>query len=145
MRFTALGELPADYTQVGWLERTGGVVEIALGAQRAAAEASPLALSFAVAGSVAPIICPCEEPGGRHVRADKFVFRADPEETIDADIFVSVFGHPTSAEVDIALDSLDSYLNVLQPQSATPGVPGPAGRAAPLPGQPATRSNSRPR
>jgi hypothetical protein len=135
--FSALGELPADYTQVGWLERTGGVVEIALGAQQAAAEASPLALSFAVAGSNAPIICPREEPGGRHVRADKFVFRADPGKTIDVDIFVSVFGHPADAEVDVALDSLDSYLNVLQPQRATPGVPGPAGRAAPLPGQPA--------
>jgi hypothetical protein len=132
-----LGELPADYTQAGWLERTGGVVEIALGAQQAMAEASPLALSFAVGGNNAAVICPREEPGGRHVRADNFVFRSDPGETIAVDIIISSFGHPVDAEVDVALDSLDSYLNILQPQKAIPGVPGPAGRGAPLPGQPA--------
>ena len=135
--FSELGELPADYTQVGWLERTGGVVEIALDAQRAAAESSPLALSFAVGGNDSAVICPREEPGGRHVRADNFVFRTEPGETIEIDIIVSSFGHPVDAEVDVALDSLDSYLNILQPQKAIPGVPGPAGRGAPLPGQPA--------
>jgi hypothetical protein len=134
--FNELGELPADYTQAGWLERTGGIVEIALGGKQADAEAFPIALSFAIPGNNAVVFCPREEPGGRHVRADNFVFRADPGETIDVDIIVSSFGHAIDAEVDVTLDSLDSYLNVLQPQQAIPGVPGPAGRGAPLPSQP---------
>jgi hypothetical protein len=135
--FTELGELPANYTEIGWLERTGGVVEFALGAKQAMAEASPLALSFAVGGNNSAVICPREESGCRHVRADSFVFRTDPGETIEIDIVVSSFGHPVDAEIDVALDSLDSYLNVLQAQKAIPGVPGPAGRGAPLPSQPA--------
>jgi hypothetical protein len=136
--FNEVGDLPAEYAQPGWLERTGGVVEIPLGAHHAMVEKAPLALSFTVPGANTPIICPREEPGGRHIRADNFVFRADPGETIEVDIYVSRFGQPANGEVDIALDTLNSYLNVLQPQKATPGVPGPAGRAAPLPGQPAT-------
>ena len=48
-----------------------------------------------------------------------------------------------SAEVDFVIHSIPTEW--AQPQSATPGVPGPAGRAAPLPGQPANASTSRPR
>lgn len=127
-----------DYTQAGWLERTGGIVEVALGERKATAEASPLALSFAPPGAAPAVICPREAPGGHHVRADQFVFRADPGDVINVEIYVSTFGRPTDAEVDIGLDPMNSYLTVLQPQRATPGVPGPAGLGAPLPSQPAS-------
>ena len=134
--FTEIGTLPANYSEPGWLEQTGGIVEFALGDSQTQAESSPLALSFTPAPGSPSVVCPREEPSGFHVRADSFVFRADPGDAISVDIFVSKFGQPSDAEVGVALDPPNSYLTQLQPQQPVAGAPGPPGRSAPLPGQP---------
>ena len=79
-------------TEVGWLERTGGVVESLWRTTRCPAELRHL-LFFRRAGSVSSRSSSCEEPGGRHVRAQIPFSVWTQKETIDVDIFVSVFGH----------------------------------------------------
>jgi hypothetical protein len=139
--FTAIGTLPDGYSGPRWLETTGGIVELPLGEYAAAAASTPLGLKMANPSGGGYLDYPFEAPGGEHVRADAFVFRADPGHPVDVAIYTSKFGRPFDTTVSVALDpfppSTDApYLTVLQPRVADPSLPGPPGKAGPPPATP---------
>ncbi len=89
--FQTLG--PLDYTQEGWYERTAGVQ--AFPADRRLTEAELTALDtcrLAVArnGQVALR----ESDDGQYVRADQFVQRVSPDESVEVNLWATQYGKP---------------------------------------------------
>ncbi len=109
---TALGTI--DYLADGWYAERAGVCEVAVdGAGLAAIADAPLELSAAGAGAVAPSSA-TESADGLYARADLFVFRPSPGDTVDVDVFATRFGKPyAGAQVTAAIDM--SQLQVTNP------------------------------
>ena len=87
-----------NYQARGWYERTAGVVVLPEGRKLTAEElqavqANQLVLVLTDANSNStPAIW--ESPGGLYVRADQFVYRLNPGENAEVNLFASQFGQP---------------------------------------------------
>ncbi len=140
-KFTKIADVPYnDPAQPAWYAQSGGIIEFALGDAQLATIAgmpatAPLPLALAVTASATvpappqPGINAVEAPNGEHVRADMFVFRADPGESFDVRLYTSVFGRPLDTEVSLALDSSgfsQSAAAPPAPQGPVPGIPATA-------------------
>jgi hypothetical protein len=89
-----------------WYANTAGVVALPYDAttQGAAIATFPLAINGtqAINGTGAMI---AESPSGAFVRADTFVFRASPQDTVQIQVLATLFGQPKSgAKIDFAAD-----------------------------------------
>ena len=96
---TTLGTV--DYLADGWYENFAGVVALRLSdAQLAAVHSAPLTLSLSSVDQVTS-----EATDGRYVRADALAHRLDPGDTLQLDVWASVFGRPASlADIETADD-----------------------------------------
>jgi hypothetical protein len=104
-RAFTIGTLPAEgaggySSDPDWYPRTAGVVSLPIPARlRAVVQSNPLC----IVGALGRIN---EAPGGGFVRADTYVFRASPGDTVSIDVRASVFGQPlANAVVDFAADA----------------------------------------
>jgi len=117
-----LAQIPESvYTDPTWYPATAGVVELPTDRQLtneelAATSANPCEIRrIAADGASAPGVS--EYPSGVYVRADQFVFRADPGELIHVRLFASRFGQPYAGARVLAV------LDPSQLQAVAPGVP----------------------
>jgi hypothetical protein len=101
--FQSLGTL--DYTQEGWYERTAGVQ--AFPPDRRLTEAELTALeSCRLAVTRNGQVALRENDDGQYARADQFVQRVSPDESVEVDLWVTQFGKPLeNASVLLWFDS----------------------------------------
>lgn len=122
-----VGNIP--YKSADWYERTAGVIE--LPANRCLTDKelkvilqNPLALLLPNAARRESAASITEPPGGAFVRADQFVFRLDPGETAEVQLFATRFGLPYAGGRIICLldpNGLQLQINVgTDPPVATP-------------------------
>ncbi len=104
----------------GWYASTAGVVSLPIPLKlRPLVQANPLCI-LGVLGRIN------EAPGGGFVRADTYVFRASPGDTVAIDVYASAFGAPLNkAVVNFVADASQlqpgNYVNPNDvPQVATP-------------------------
>ena len=111
----SLGSIPSQgahgyASQTNWYEGCAGVVVLPLNAaQLAAAATSQLTISGAIPNSVIS-----EASGGGYVRADKYVYRVTPGESVDVTFYAMQWGRPL-ADFDIQF--------VQDPSQLQPGAP----------------------
>jgi len=111
-----LGEI--EYQGPNWFTRTAGVVSFPLTADLVKlATTNPVAVVQSSASGPQPLLM--ESPA--FVRADQFVFRFNPPQTLDAEFWATSLGNPAAGQT-ISL----AYDPTLMQQQATQGpVPGP--------------------
>lgn len=114
---------PIDYLADGWYEQTAGVVEVALTAAQLAAIAPAQGAQLALTAAKAPVPT-LESP--LYVRADAFVHRIDPGDTVDVDVYATQFGEPLpDATVTFAYDPTGLQSQVAPPDPTTSEPLGP--------------------
>jgi hypothetical protein len=87
-----------NYLLPGWYEATAGVVTFPRGRtltrnELSAIRQTPLILAATSAGG-ATTVAISEAPNGTYLRADTFVFRLNPGDTVGVRLFASKFGQP---------------------------------------------------
>ncbi len=114
---TPLGTI--HYRSDGWYDRNAGVCEVAVdGDDLAAMAGAPLVLSAPGEGAVQPSRA-AESPDGLNVRADLFVYRPNPGETVDVTVFATRYGEPyAGAKVTAAIDMSQLQVSNPGPDSA---------------------------
>jgi hypothetical protein len=117
IKATGPGGYASDPT---WYGRTAGVVALSLtSAQVAAAAGAPLALSSATAETTTQIT---EWTSGAFVRADAFVFRVSPGDTLQVPVYASQWGRPLAgAQIGFVADPSQLQPgNYINPQDVPP-------------------------
>ena len=111
-----LGEIP--YSGANWFPRTAGVIAVPLTADQVnLAAANPLGVVQSTAQGPQPLLV--ETPA--FVRADQFVFRFNPPETLDATFYATALGKPAAnQQISLAYDA-----SFMQGQATQGPVPGP--------------------
>lgn len=119
---TSLGSLPSTgasgyATDPGWYARTAGIAVLPLtAAQVRAAAASPLAITGGPMGiGTTANFGISEWPSGAYVRADSFVYRMSPGDSVEIPVYATQWGKPLSG-VGISF--------VLDPSQLQPGANG---------------------
>jgi hypothetical protein len=116
-----LGDI--HYDTNGWYEKTAGIVSFRLTkGQLAMVGSNPLSL-VQVTGPDAYSPLAAEAADGQYVRADQFVFRTNPPETIAATLYATQFGVPLAdATVSFQIDNTAMEGQVKQGPIAGPPV-----------------------
>lgn len=98
----------ADPKQPTWYEQTAGIVELPADRALSADElkqiaANPLVLLLPDPATSRPVVAVAEPVGGAYVRADQFVFRLDPGETANVELYATRYGarYPGATVVSI--------------------------------------------
>jgi hypothetical protein len=122
---TLLGEIV--YRNPGWYEQTGGIVSFRLSeTQLALAATTPLSVVQWSPGSVPPQLSPLlsEAANGLWLRADDFVFRFNPGDTLKTTFYATSFGKPAAGQqISLAYDSSLMQGFVQQSPTSPPGPP----------------------
>jgi hypothetical protein len=121
---TPLGTIPAQgpngYTNAEWYAATAGVVSIPLSAEQLQSIAgAPLVITSQTAAFIS------EWPTGGFVRADRFVYRLSPGDSVDIPVYVTQFGQPVAdSTVSFAADpsQLQAQESTFLTQYAVPQV-----------------------
>jgi hypothetical protein len=114
----SLGSIPSQgahgyASQMNWYEGCAGVVVLPLNAaQLAAAATSQLTISGTIPNGFVTFVS--ETSGGGYVRADKYVYRVTPGESVDVTFYAMQWGQPL-ADFDIQF--------VQDPSQLQPGAP----------------------
>lgn len=97
---------PGGYTDPGWYPRTAGVTAFPLSAdQLALATSRPLTIHAAITAGLVPAWVR-ERPAGTYLRADTFVYRMSPGDSIDIPVHATQWGKPLAgATVDLVIDN----------------------------------------
>lgn len=119
---TPIGVIPATgadgYTGADWYARTAGVVAVPVSESLlATVQASPLVLNSGNGSSIS------ESSTGMFVRADRFVFRASPGDTLSIVCHATRFGSPVPTGTVIAFGADSSQLqpsNMIDPRDVPP-------------------------
>jgi hypothetical protein len=99
-----------NYQATGWYQRTAGVVALPEGRKLTSDElqaiaSNSLAILLTDASSNSSLAI-AEPPGGLYVRADQFVYRLNPGEDAEVQLFASAMGQPyPNAQIVSYLDS----------------------------------------
>jgi hypothetical protein len=90
-----------DYLDVGWYATRAGVSELPVSADQLAAIAeAQLALTLSNVSTVT-----LESPGGLYVRPDNFVYRLDPGDIAEVQLFATRYGRPyADAQITVVED-----------------------------------------
>ena len=111
----------ADYTQADWYSRTAGVVVLDLPQQPMPwLGSSPLTLTGQAGITIT------EAPSGAFVRADRFVYRMSPGDSVSIACYAMQWGKPLpDAELSFVLDASQLQAQAASPlgPAPTPGVP----------------------
>ncbi|WP_263352906.1 hypothetical protein [Acidicapsa acidisoli] len=100
-----------NYLDTGWYTRYAGISAIPFSrplnkAELAAIQSGPLAIQFTPPGGGPTVTVLQEAANGQHVRADQFVFRADPGDVVKADLWMTQWGEPmVSGSITVVLDN----------------------------------------
>ena len=136
----SLGSIPqGTYQKATWYTETAGVVELPTGRTLTSAELTKIAnnpLMITIAGGQGQSkVAVAEPPLGLYVRADQFVFRLDPGDQADVQVYATRYGQPyPNASVTVALDPS-------QLQQGTGSVVGMPTQALSFPSQVTTDAN----
>jgi hypothetical protein len=96
--FSTLGTI--DYLAEGWYEQSAGIAEVPLDTKQLKAIGdSQLALTLGYWTGMT-----VESPGGLYVRADQFVYRLDPGDTVDVRLFAIRYGRPYAGAQIVAAE-----------------------------------------
>ncbi len=117
-----IGEI--DYSNPTWYEKTAGIVSLPLNANQQTAIANNPIVLMQPAGGGAATIFASESADGTFVRADQFVFRFNPPETIGATLYATKFGLPyPSQTISFCIDNTLMESFVVQAPGMIPGPP----------------------
>jgi len=88
-----------DYLANGWYQRTAGVAVLPENRKLTWDELdtvanNPLAILLAPSAGQQPAPAIAEPPGGLYIRADQFVFRLNPGDSAEVDLYATHFGAP---------------------------------------------------
>jgi hypothetical protein len=119
---TVLGNV--DYTGTNWYESTAGLVSFKLTpAQLALIASQPLAL-VQLSNVIHPTTYASEASNGQFARADHYVFKFNPPQTLSAQIYVTQFGQPCpNAQISFQIDNSLMESFILQAPGMIPGPP----------------------
>jgi hypothetical protein len=115
---------PGGYMDVGWYERTAGIVVLSLTPSQTRLAAT---LPMALLGNVSPQPFAISEwPSGTFVRADRYVYRLSPgntaEHAVEIPVYAMQFGKPiASAAISFALDPSQLQVTPDSPPSIAAG------------------------
>lgn len=123
---------PDGYTTQGWYQRTAGVATFPLNPEQLAlASSSPLVIKGSATRPDGTAFSVAERPSATYLRADTFVFRMSPGDTVDIPVYATQWGAPLAgATVDFKIDN-----DQLQAQVGSDSFPFVA--ASPPVGEPA--------
>src|SRR5262249_11188067 len=102
---------PIDYFSAGWYEKSAGLVTLPVGRtlrsdELTAIQHSPLVITAIGVGGKASIAI-AEPFNGTYIRADQYVFRLNPGDTAEVNLFASQWGRPYGgARIICVLDPL---------------------------------------
>jgi len=100
-----------DYLAGDWYTRYAGISALPLSRplnkdEIAAIQSGPLAIQFAPTAQLPGGTVLQEAANGQHVRADQFVFRANPGEVVEADLWMTQWGQPmANGSIQVVLDN----------------------------------------
>jgi hypothetical protein len=124
-----LGELPAtEYTAADWYGRTAGIVSVPADRDLTDEELTRVRKERLVLTGTpsdgGPGTAIAEAPGGVFVRADGFVFRLDPGESVDVHLHATRFGAP-HPQAPVLIVRYDAQLQPFSPLGEAPAVATP--------------------
>ena len=121
--FIALGH-PIPYKSANWLKQTGGIWSVQLPPQLLPMlKQNPLALIKLADDGINGIVAIRESEDGWLVRAEKFVHRVEPGETVNTTLFASKYGVPTSAAIAVNLQTPNYGTSGPDPTNTGPNSP----------------------
>lgn len=98
---------PDGYATPGWYERTAGVATFPLDPEQLSlARSSPLVITGIATQPNGSPFWVAERPAATYLRADAFVFRMSPGDTVDIPVYATQWGEPmVGVVVDFAIDN----------------------------------------
>jgi hypothetical protein len=111
-----------DYLDAGWYEKRAGISEVPIDADQLAAIAGAQ-LALTLAGGAPDAV---EAPGGLCVRADSFVFRLDPGDTADVQLFATRYGQPYAGAQIVAAEDPSGLQTQVASDPSTSAISFPA-------------------
>jgi hypothetical protein len=133
-----------SYRDANWYAQSGGIAEVTLTSdQQSALAKTPLALAIIPPTEpITPTVIAAEPPSGDYVRADMFVFRAEPGQPFEVKLYTTQFGEPNDAVVTLALDPTVLVQSQIPPPAPKGPVPGKPENALAFPSSVQTRNGS---
>src|SRR5262249_6704498 len=113
-----LGEI--EYQNANWYSQTSGIVQLKLTAdQLKVAQSAPLAIAQSTILQQPAVLAPppllAEAGNGAFLRADKFVFRLNPDEAGTTRFYATQFGQPFAGQqISLGYDASSMFGQVLQ-------------------------------
>ncbi len=117
-----LGEV--QYDDPLWYGKTAGIVSFPINATQQALIANTPIQLLTLSSAVPNTVLASESANGTYVRADQFVFRFNPPETIGATLYATQFGQPYPCQtISFCIDNTLMEGFVLQAPGMIPGPP----------------------